>query len=87
MTRLRGLARAGALRVVGFILARPGLDAFLRRQVYRFPGMAGRMRAAVARSRRTPQHQAPNITEDDLTDAARQVWQDLVRARAARRQP
>jgi len=82
MTGIRSLAKASALRMVGFVVARPALDAFLRRLVYRFPGLAGRIRAAVARSRRAPQNLAPELTEDDLTDKAREVLQDLLRAQA-----
>jgi hypothetical protein len=88
MTPVRGLLKAQALRLVEFIVARPELDAFLRRQIYRFPGMAGRARAAVARSRRAQQNLPSEVNEEaDLTDAARQVLQDLVRAIDHRRQP
>lgn len=82
MSNLRGLVKRCALRVVEFIVARPALDAFLRRQIYRFPGMAGRARAAVARSRRGEQNLLSDVTEEaDLTEYARQVLRDLERAR------
>lgn len=78
----RQLLKTGALRLVGFIVARPRLDAFLRRQIYRFPGLAGRARAAIARSRRASGQALPVILteEADLTDSARQVLQALERA-------
>jgi hypothetical protein len=80
--RARQAFKTGVLRVVGFIVARPHLDAFLRRQIYRFPGIAGRARAAIARSRRPAgQGLAVILTEEaDLTDGARQVLQALERA-------
>lgn len=88
MTALRGLFKAGALRLVEFVVARPALDAFLRRQVYRFPGVAGRARAAVARSRRAQQNMPADATDEaDLSDAARQVLHDLARAIAHPRLP
>jgi hypothetical protein len=81
MTLARRVARAGALRVVGFILSRPALDTFLRRQIYRFPGLAGRARSMVARSRRPHQNLPAVVTEEaELTDAARLVLHDLARA-------
>lgn len=78
---VKRLAKRVALGVIGFIVARPALDAFLRRQIYRFPGLAGRARAAIARSRRaTGQKLPPVLTEEaDLSDSARQVLRDLVR--------
>ena len=81
MMPVRRAVRAGALRLVAFILARPALDAFLRRQIYRFPGLAGRARAAVSRSRRA-HLAAPSVVTDEagLTDAARQVLRDLAYA-------
>ena len=80
--RARQVLKTGVLRVVGFIVARPRLDAFLRRQIYRFPGVAGRARAAIARSRRASGQALPVILteEADLTDSARQVLQALERA-------
>ena len=82
-----GLLKAVASRLVGFVLARPALDAFLRRQVYRFPGLAGRVRAGVARSRRAQQNRQSDITnEADLTEHARQVLRDLTRAAGRPRQ-
>ncbi len=71
-----------ALRAVAFVIARPRLDNFLRRQLFRFPGLAGRVRAAVARSRRADWQVLPTPLADeaDLTDAARQVLYDLRRA-------
>ena len=82
MTMARRILKAGALRAVGFIVARPRLDAFLRRQIYRFPGLAGRARAAIARSRRADGQALPVILteEADLCDSARQVLHDLQRA-------
>lgn len=77
------------MRLIRFIVARPRLDAWLRRQVYRFPGLAGRARAAIARTRRNPDQVLPvAVTEEaDLTDNARQVLQDLRRAIDPSRQP
>lgn len=83
MTLLRRVFKAAALRAVGFIVARPGLDAFLRRQIYRFPGLAGRARAAVARSRRAAQNGVAEVTDAaDLSEPARQLLRDLERASA-----
>lgn len=78
----RQAARAVALRAVAFVIARPQLDAFLRRQLFRFPGLAGRVRATVARSRRTDWQALPVLATDEaeLTDSARQVLCDLRRA-------
>jgi hypothetical protein len=78
----RRILKILALRAVGFIVARPRLDAFLRRQIYRFPGLAGRARAAIARSRRADGQALPVILteEADLCDSARQVLHDLQRA-------
>jgi len=86
---LRRAAKAMALRAVAFVVARPRLDGFLRRQLFRFPGLAGRVRAAVARSRRTDWQAlpVPAADEADLTDAGRQVLQDLRRAIERSRQP
>ena len=77
----RRLAKRGALAMIGFIVARPALDAFLRRQVYRFPGLAGRARAAIARSRRRDGQALPTLATDEaqLTDNARQLLRDLAR--------
>lgn len=81
MTLARSCLKAYGLRLVEFIVARPALDAFLRRQVYRFPGLAGRARAAVARSRRAQQNLPADVTDAaDLGDQARQVLQDLAHA-------
>ena len=86
MNNLRGLLKRSALRMVEFVVARPALDAFLRRQVYRFPGMAGRARAAVARSRRAEQNLLSDVIDEaDLTEHARQVLHDLHRASARAR--
>ena len=78
---LRQHVKTAALRAVAFVVARPRLDAFLRRQLFRFPGLAGRVRAAIARSRRTDWQVLPTLLADeaDLTDAARQVLHDLRR--------
>ncbi|MFC5461350.1 hypothetical protein [Massilia niabensis] len=78
----RQAVKKAALRVVAFIVARPRLDDFLRRQIYRFPGLAGRVRAAVAHSRRADWQTLPVLLSDEaeLTDSARQVLQDLRRA-------
>jgi hypothetical protein len=85
----RQAVKAAALRVVAFVVARPRLDGFLRRQLFRFPGLAGRMRAAVARSRRPDWQSLPTLPTDEaaLTDAARQVLHDLRRALDSTRQP
>lgn len=76
------VVKNAALRAVAFVIARPRLDGFLRRQLFRFPGLAGRVRAAVARSRRADWQVLPTPLADeaDLTDAARQVLYDLHRA-------
>lgn len=86
---LRRAAKRAALQGVAFIVARPHLDAFLRRQIFRFPGLAGRVRAAIARSRRSDWQPMPTPLADeaDLTDAARQVLHDLQRAIGRSRQP
>lgn len=78
----RQFVKTIALRAVAFIVARPRLDDFLRRQIYRFPSLAGRVRAAVAHSRRADWQSLPVVLSDEaeLTDAARQVLQDLRRA-------
>lgn len=85
----RRAAKNAAQRAIAFILARPRLDAFLRRQIFRFPGLAGRVRAAIARSRRSDWQPLPTPLADeaDLTDAARQVLHDLQRAIGRTRQP
>ena len=79
---LRRLAKNGALGLVAFVVARPRLDDFLRRQIYRFPGLAGRVRASVAHSRRADWQTLPVLLTDEteLTDDARQVLHDLRRA-------
>lgn len=88
MTLARRVARATASRLVGFIVARPALDAFLRRQVFRFPGLAASARAAVARARNTHQTLPAVVTEEaDLTDAARQILHDLAHVIEHTRQP
>ena len=88
MTLMRRAIKAAALHAVGFIVSRPGLDAFLRRQIYRFPGLAGRARAAVARSRRAGQNLAADVTDAaDLSEPARQILRDLERAIAHARRP
>jgi hypothetical protein len=78
----RQFAKKAALRAVAFVVARPRLDDFLRRQIYRFPGLAGRVRAAVAHSRRTDWQRLPVLLNDEaeLTDSAREVLRDLRRA-------
>jgi hypothetical protein len=85
----RRLARRGALALIGFIVARPALDAFLRRQIYRFPGLAGQARAAIARSRRRVGQALPTLATDEaqLSDNARQVLRDLARTFDHHRQP
>jgi hypothetical protein len=85
----RRAVKTAALRAVAFVIARPHLDGFLRRQLFRFPGLAGRVRAAVARSRRADWQVLPTPLADeaDLTDAARQVLSDLKRAIDRNRQP
>ena len=86
--RARRAAKGLALRGVAFIVARPLLDAFLRRQLFRFPSLAGRVRATIARSRRSDWQtlSTPPVDEADLTDSARQVLHDLQR-QLDRRQP
>lgn len=85
----RQLVKKAALGVVAFIVARPRLDDFLRRQIYRFPGIAGRVRAAVAQSRRADWQTLPVVLADEaeLTDGARQVLHDLRRAIERTRTP
>ena len=85
----RQAAKAMALRAVAFVIARPQLDGFLRRQLFRFPGLAGRVRAAMARSRRTDWQALPVLATDEaeLTDLARQVLHDLRRAIGHTHQP
>lgn len=85
----RQFVKKAALGAVAFIVARPRLDDFLRRQIYRFPGLAGRVRAAVAHSRRADWQTLPVLLSDEaeLTDDARQVLQDLRRAIAHTRTP
>ena len=82
LSPLRQLVKKAALRAVALIVARPRLDDFLRRQIYRFPGLAGRVRAAVAHSRRADWQSlpVPLADEAELTDSARQVLRDLRRA-------
>jgi hypothetical protein len=83
-----GFFKSVTMRIVGFVLAHPKLDSFLRRQLYRFPGLAGRVRAAIARTRRAQQTLPAVITKEaDLTDDARQVLHDLRRAIDFTRQP
>jgi hypothetical protein len=79
---VRQLVKKAALGAVAFIVARPRLDDFLRRQIYRFPGIAGRVRAAIAQSRRADWQSLPVVMADEaeLTDGAREVLQDLRRA-------
>ena len=79
---VRQLVKKTALGAVAFIVARPGLDEFLRRQIYRFPGIAGRVRAAVAHSRRADWQTLPVLLADEaeLSESARQVLHDLRRA-------
>jgi len=71
-----------ALGAVAFIVARPRLDNFLRRQIYRFPGLAGRARGAIAHARRADWQSLPAVLSDEteLTEGARQVLHDLRRA-------
>jgi hypothetical protein len=82
LTVTRELLKKAALGTVAFIVARPRLDEFLRRQVYRFPGLAGRMRSAVAQSRRAGWQPPPVQLNDEseLTESACQVLHDLRRA-------
>jgi hypothetical protein len=79
---LRQLVKTTALRAVAFIVARPGLDEFLRRQIYRFPAIAGRVRSAVASSRRADWQSLPVLLADEaeLSESARQVLHDLRRS-------
>ena len=79
---VRQFVKKAALRALAFVVARPRLDDFLRRQIYRFPALAGRARAAIAHSRRADWQPLPVLLSDEaeLTDGARQVLQDLRRA-------
>jgi len=85
----RQFAKKAALRAIAFVVARPRLDDFLRRQIYRFPGLAGRVRAAVAHSRRADWQRLPVLLNDEaeLTDSAREVLRDLRRAIDHTRKP
>lgn len=79
----RSTLRLTARRVVkaafGFVLARPALSLFLRRQLYRFPSLANRLRAMAIRSRQP--HSIPPLPDDAaLPDRAQQVLRDLQRA-------
>ena len=78
---LRQLVKSTALRALGFVVARPGLDEFLRRQIYRFPALAGRVRSAMAHSRRADWQSLPVLLADEaeLSESARQVLHDLRR--------
>lgn len=95
MTMARGpsLARQAvkkaALGAVAFVVAHPRLDDFLRRQVYRFPRLAGGIRAVVGQSRRADWQPPPVVLSDEtqLTDSARQVLRDLRRAIDQTRRP
>ncbi|MBD8529893.1 MULTISPECIES: hypothetical protein [unclassified Massilia] len=83
MTSVRGqILRMAALRAAALVVAHPRLDLFLRRQIYRFPTLAGRVRAAVAQSRRSDWQTVPVHLSDEteLTDSAREVLRDLRRA-------
>ncbi|THC45664.1 hypothetical protein C2862_04025 [Massilia sp. Mn16-1_5] len=86
---LRQAIKSAALRVVAFVVARPRLDEFLRRQIYRFPALAGRVRAAVANSRRADWQSLPVLLADEaeLSESARQVLQDLRRSLGRTRTP
>ena len=87
-TLARRVVKAGTVRLIGFVVSRPALNAFLRRQMYRFPGLAGKVRMAVSRSRRAHQPVVPLVTDEaDLTDAARLVLRDLAYALDHPRQP
>ena len=78
----RRMAKQVALGAISYIVARPRLDDFLRRQIYRFPALAGRVRAGVAQSRRSDWQTlpVPLADEAELSDGARQVLHDLQRA-------
>lgn len=77
----RRVIKAGTIRLIGFVVSRPSLNAFLRRQMYRFPGLAGQVRMAVSRSRRAHQTVPSMVTDEaDLTDAAHLVLRDLTYA-------
>ncbi|HEX9172054.1 MAG TPA: hypothetical protein VF861_05280 [Telluria sp.] len=71
------LLKAVLKRAIEFVAARPKLSFFLRRQLYRSPALANRVRSAVVRSRHASS--GPSSLPDDapLPDAAQQVLQDL----------
>jgi hypothetical protein len=76
---LRLGARRALKAAFGFVLARPALSFFLRRQLYRFPTLANRLRAIAIRSRQP--HSPPPLPDDaPLPDRAQQVLRDLQRA-------
>ena len=85
----RHLIKQAALGAVRFIVSRPQLDDFLRRQIYRFPGIAGQIRAAVAYSRRSDWQSLPPVLSDEaeLSADAHQVLRDLIRVADRTRTP
>ena len=77
------LISALARRAIIFVVARPQLSFFLRRQLGRFPALAYRLRTVVARTRHIGwQPPATVVLSDDgvLSEPAREVLQDLRRA-------
>lgn len=70
-------------RALAFVVARPRLDFFLRRQIARMPGVANRMRRLAARTRQQAFDLPPiPVLSDDkqLSEPARQVLRDLRQA-------
>ena len=72
-----------ARRAIIFVVARPQLNFFLRRQISRFPAIAYHLRGVVARTRHIGwQPPIAVVLSDDgaLSEPAREVLEDLRRA-------
>lgn len=78
-----GALKAGAMGAVRYVQARPRLAFFVRRQVSRFPWLVQALRTVVLRmqARQPAPHDAAPAATADLPAAARQVLDDLRRAR------
>ncbi len=89
--RARAAMLAGARRALRGVLARPALTLFLRRQLGRFPRLAGWLRTLAVRSQAPAlgagPDAAPGAELQQLSTSARQVYADLQRAIARSRQP
>lgn len=72
-----------ALRAIGFVVARPKLDYFLRQRIFRHAALASFLRRTAARSRQQGWRlsDTPVLSEDaQLPDSAKEVLQDLRQA-------